>query len=611
MAIEPTNTINVLSRETVSRIAAGELIERPCSVVKELIENSIDAESTVIMVDVMDGGKRLIRVSDNGVGIPPEDVRVAFERHATSKLRTVDDLWHVRTMGFRGEALPSIAAVSNVTIRTACVEQKTGVLLTLMNGIPGELQESVLASGTIVEAENIFCNAPVRRKFLKTTATEFGHICRTVQNQCLGHPAVHFKLTHNGKRVSDFPAMSRMHDRVLQIFGTAVVNRCVEISKTFDGIAVWGMFARPEYVKTSRVPQEIILNGRWIKNAVIVRAIYEAYRMRIPNDHHPTFVISLDVDPKLVDVNVHPTKREIRFLDQATVRHAVFHAVKSGLGLVRGDSQTVASIASLLPAGYNRDRSDEPTGIAAQTAQGVSYTAAEVTDNAGASSVVVAESISKVWGRDASPMEMNIDACAIKPLGQLNQTYVVASVDIGTWRGLKVVDQHTAHESVLFDRLVEQAKTRFVATQSLLFSPVVELQPQHAVVLNQHLDALRASGLEIERFGKRAFRLCAVPSFLTHADAHALLGDVAEEMLDETRYEGSGQSDMVDAKTHKVFATMACHGAIKANQTLGFDEIRRLMHEWITIGMPTTCPHGRRIVMRLSIAELDRIFKRA
>ena len=603
MSLESTKIIGMLSEEVISQIAAGELIDRPCSVVKELIENAVDAGSTVVTIDIVDGGKQLIRVSDDGEGIPSENIRLAFERHATSKLRTVDDLWHVQTMGFRGEALPSIAAVSKMKIQTMCAGRKTGVALTLANGLPGVLEDTALNCGTTVEASNIFFNSPVRRKFLKTAPTEFGHICRMVQNQALGAPAVHLKLTHNGKPVSDFPAMFSMRDRVLQLFGANVVNRSVEISKTLDGIAIWGMFSNPEQVKTSRTPQEIVLNGRWIKSAMVVHAIYEAYRMRIPKDRHPTFVMTLGVDPTRVDVNVHPTKREVRFLDQEAIHHAIFHALKSGLGLGSPTAQFVlpsAGVASSFSRGYGWGGSVGRTEIAEHAECGTLHATTGATENGVDHSLIA--------GSDAP--QSDLDSCEIRPLGQLNQTYIVANVDIGAWHGLKVIDQHTAHERVLFDRLVEQARTRSVATQSLLFAPVVELQPAQSEVLNQHLEELCALGLEIERFGKHAFRVRAVPFFLQHTDVYVLLVEIADEIVDGVQYEGPSQCDALDKKTNNVLATMACHGAVRANQTLGPEKMKHLVYEWVGAGMPTTCPHGRRIVMRLSITELDRMFGR-
>ncbi len=592
MLIETASPISILSEDAICQIAAGELIDRPCSVVKELIENAVDAGSTAVTIDIMDGGKQLIRVSDDGGGIPPEEIRLAFERHATSKLRTADDLWHVRTMGFRGEALPSISAVSKVKMRTMCAGRTTGAELTLTHGLPGVLEEVALSLGTTVEASEIFFNAPVRRKFLKTSPTEFGHICRTVQSQALGAPAVHITLTHNGKVTSDFPAMSNMRDRVLQLFGGTFVNRSVEIAKTADGIAMWGMFSHPEQVKTSRTPQEIVLNGRWIKSSMVLHAIYEAYRMRIPKDRHPTFVMALDVDPSRIDVNVHPTKREVRFLDQEAIHHAIFHAIKAALGGVPDVSQTSNVVAS-----FSRGHGWG----------GLSYQTTEVAEN-GVDPPVIAEAVSGERTYD-SP-RLNIESCDIHPLGQLNQTYIVANIDVGEWHGLKVLDQHTAHERVLFDRLVEQTRTHSVVTQGLLFSPVVELQPSQFVVLNENLEKLHALGLEIERFGRQAFRVRAVPSFLQHTDVYVLLGEIADEIAEGARCDGAGHWEALDKKTHKVLATMACHGAIKANQTLGLGEMKHLLHEWVQAGMSTTCPHGRRIVMQLSIAELDRIFGR-
>lgn len=610
MLTESAKTISMLSGEVISQIAAGELIDRPCSVVKELIENSVDAGSTVVTVDIMDGGKQLIRVSDDGEGIPSENIRLAFERHATSKLRTVDDLWHVQTMGFRGEALPSISAVAKVKLRTMCVGRKMGAELTLTNGLPGVLEDAALSCGTIVEASDVFFNSPVRKKFLKAASTEFSHICRVVQNQALGTPSVHLRLTHNGKLISDFPAVSSMRDRVLQLFGANVVDRSVEISKTFDDISIWGMFSNPEQVKTSRTPQEIVLNGRWIKSAMIVHAIYEAYRMRIPKDRHPTFVVTLDVDPTRVDVNVHPTKREVRFLDREAIHRSIFHSLKSGLGVLSTAPQVASPSANIsLPysRGYGWGRSVDRTEIETPTARGTLNVMTEAPET-GDDHALIAESV--FVGKESDVPSLDLYSCEIRPLGQLNQTYIVANVDIGEWHGLKVLDQHTAHERVLFDRLVEQTRTCSVATQSLLFSPVIELQPSQAVVLNQHLEELRVLGLEIERFGKHAFRIRTVPSFLQYTDVYVLLGEIADEIIDEGQYAGSSQWDALDKKTHKALATMACHGAVKANQSLESEEMKHLVHDWVEVGMPTTCPHGRRIVMRLSIAELDRIFGR-
>ncbi len=605
MLTEPKKTISVLSDEAISQIAAGELIDRPCAVVKELIENSIDAGSSAVTVDVVDGGKHLIRVADDGEGIPPEDIRVAFERHATSKLRTLNDLWHVRTMGFRGEALPSISSVSKVKIRTMSRGRKVGAELTLTNGLPGVLEDTAMNQGTIIEAADIFFNAPVRKKYLKTTPTEFSHICRIVQHQALGAPSIHLKLTHNGKLVSDFPAALNMRDRVLQIFGEKVVDRSIEISKTYDDVEIWGLFCQPELVKTSRTPQEIILNGRWIKNATIVHAVYESYRMKIPRDRHPTFIMTAKVDPIRVDVNIHPTKREVRFLNQEEMHRAVFHALKYGLG-------TSPNVAQSISAGHAGSVDLQPLNVSEtleENGKSEIYqlkTPLRDVSDAGQSVLEMPDSLDSTVHAS-----LNIDSCSIEPLGQLNATYVIAHVDTGSWNGLQVVDQHTAHERVLFDRLVTQVRTNSVSAQVLLLSRVIELQPFQAVALNEHLDAIRNVGLEIEQFGRNAFRICSVPAFLASVDVEQLLQEIVEEIIDTGTYAGSSEMESLDKRTYKVLATMACHGAVKANQLLGREEIKHLVHEWTVIGMPTTCPHGRRIVMSVSMDELNRIFGRA
>ncbi len=606
-----TSTIRVLSEDAISQIAAGELIERPASIVKELVENSIDAGSTVITVDILDGGKQMIRVSDNGLGIPPEDLRLAFERHATSKLRTADDLMQIRTMGFRGEALPSIAAVSSVKVKTMCLGRTTGAELTLTNGLPGVLEDVALSPGTIIEAADLFSKIPVRNKFLKTSTTEFSHISRVVQNLALGAPAVHVTLTHNGKGISDFPARPSMRERVLQVYGASFIDRCLELSSDAEGMSIWGLLAKPEQVTSSRTPQEMILNGRWVKSQMIVHAVYEAYRMRIPKDRHPTFVLTLDLDPKRVDVNVHPTKREVRFLDREAIHRAIFLTIKHGLGSLAGRDQAASSAqgaaVSFAPQ-YGWGPSTDRGMVSPLSAQGTLH----VSNGETVSEIdlpMVAEE--RPHDHHGVVPRLGINACDVRPLGQLNQTYIVANVDLDDWHGLKVIDQHTAHERVLFDRLVQQTKTNTIPTQGLLFAPVIELQASHAELINEHCAELRALGLEIERFGVHAFRIRAVPSFLAHTDVYALLSEIAEEIAEGVFDTAEDSSVSVEKKTHKVLATMACHGAVKANQTLPADEMKHLVEDWVGAGMPTTCPHGRRVVMQLSIAELDRIFRRA
>ena len=577
--------IRVLSGEVISRIAAGEVVERPAAVVKELIDNSLDAGSTRITIDVTDGGRRLIRVSDDGEGMTPADVPLAFQRHATSKLRSEHDLVTLQTLGFRGEALPCIASVSKVRVTTACRNEPVGTRLLLTGGALTKSEEAAAAPGTQIDVEELFFNTPARKKFLKTVTTEFSHICQAVQQAALAWPGTRFRLTHNGQEVADYPAAVSRRDRILQVYGMRFVEQAAAVSMERAGIRVEGLTIQPMHQRAGRTPQEIFVNRRAVKNAAVSHAVYDAYGAYLAKGQHPQFVLFLDVDSERVDVNVHPTKREVRFADQDLVFQAVRQAVRAAIGaetaatqVPRGFATPPGSPFGSLPqaTGYPMPPGPVPYSQRAETASGTSVAGEQVqTFLTGAERDVV-------------------------PLGQLGRTYLVAQVG----SELQVIDQHTAHERVLFERLCRGRLSQALPSQPLLIPETVEVPAQHAVLLQRHLPDLEQTGLRIEPFGAHTFVIRAVPALLKPLDYAALVLDLVDDLSQWNT------ASPLETRLRSVMASLACHGAVRAGRAMELPEIKRLIEEWVEEGLPTTCPHGRRVALRLPEEELARIFGR-
>ena len=450
--------IHVLPGEIASRIAAGEVIERPAAVVKELVDNSLDAGSTRIVVDVADGGRRFIKVTDDGEGICAADVPLAFQRHATSKLQHDTDLCSIETLGFRGEALPSIASISKTRLLTGTRDEPVGTLLIMDGSAVVKCEEAASPRGTHIEIGDLFFNTPARKKFLKTTGTEFSHICQVVQQAALAWPQVHFRLVHNGQEVCDYPAAGTTHHRILQVYGESVSAHMVSVQGELSGLRVHGMTVTATSARTSRSPQELFVNRRAVKNATVSHAIYEGYGVSLPKGHHPLFVLFVEVDPARVDVNVHPTKREVRFADSDIVHRAVQRAIRSAVGSTVGDG-AFAEVPTVLSGntvgiegrpftdGGHGERQFQAASL------GVSeFPAKETDERAEMSAPVVRETASSYLVQPA------ID---VLPFGQIRQTFLVAQVG----SELHVIDQHTAHERVLFERLSRACSQQAVTQQ--------------------------------------------------------------------------------------------------------------------------------------------------
>ena len=586
-------TIRVLPGEVVSRIAAGEVIERPAAVVKELVENSLDAGSRRIVIDIKEGGRALIRVTDDGEGIRRADLPLAFERHATSKLRSDDDLTSITTMGFRGEALPSIAAVSHVQVATTTREDALGAQLSFVGGVQQGLVDAPPMAGTKIEVADLFYNQPARKKFLKSVSTEFSHISAIVQQAALAWPSVHFRLTHNGHEILNHSAVTSDRERVLQVYQPSFLDKTVEVRGRMAGCTLTGVMVDPVHARASKTPQDLFVNRRPVRNATVFHAVMEGYGSLLPKGHHPTYVLFLDIDPDRIDVNVHPAKREIRFADQETVhrfvRQTVRHAFsgverKLVLGMVPGE--TVAA-----PGFLGSMSAQEPPGVLSRPGQATSGESSDSFAAAVPQSMFVREAAASY---SASP------GVAIIPFGQVLQTYLVAQVG----RELHVIDQHTAHERVLFQRLWRMWRQRELVIQPLLIPESIELTVAQTTLIQKYIDELEQLGLVLEPFGPSAVLLRGVPAGLGPVDGASLVRQLLEDMAEWAT------ASSLDARAQPTLATVACKSAVQAGRTMTLPEIEHLVRDWVDEGLMTTCPHGRRTAFRLSSEELDKLFGR-
>lgn len=590
--------IQVLPSDVIGRIAAGEVVERPAAVVKELVENSLDAGSRTITVEIKDGGLGLIRVTDDGEGMSRSDASLAFERHATSKLHTDQQLGAIRTMGFRGEALPSIAAVSKVRLMTLSRHDQVGTQLWLTAGTITRVEDAAAIPGTSIEVSELFYNTPARRKFLKSTTTEFSHISHVVQQAALASPQVHVRLHHNGYEVFVLPAVSSPRDRVLQVYRAAFGDRALPVDIDQNGLSLKGFIIDPVRARTGRTPQELFVNRRPVKNSTVQHAVIDGYSSFLAKGYVPLFVLFLDVEPQRVDVNVHPTKREVRFADTEQVHQLVRSAVRQTLGRAQLESSMAGTAHAHLSGEGSSIASSpvEPMGIESRADP---YRSFGRTHASAAPNPMGARQISFVGEGNTS--YASSEALDILPLGQMNRTFLIAHVG----DELQVIDQHTAHERVLFERLLRAWQDRSLPAQPLLLPESLELPVQQALILHRHLEELERLGLLIEPFGPSSFLIRSLPVMLGHPDLAALVQDLIEDL------EQWDSISSLETKVRPILASLACHGAVRAGRTMALPEIKQLVQDWVAEGLIMTCPHGRRVAFRLSGDELARLFDRA
>ncbi len=582
-----TSKIKILPDFLITRIAAGEVVERPASVVKELVDNAIDARSTEIIIRLADGGKKGISVSDNGEGMAPQDALIAFERHATSKLSSESDLEHILTLGFRGEALPSISGVSRVHLTTKSKEGP-GIELTLEEGKVTHQKEVGRGTGTEISISALFDNFPARKKFLRSASTELAAITATVNQLALAHRHIRFELFHHDKKIFGYPAVETLRDRVYQIYGSGLLDQLAPLEKEDDPLfGIEGFISMPPHSQGTRSYQELFINGRPIKNPLVSHAIYEAYSTHLMKGQHPVFIFLLGIDPSRVDVNVHPSKKEVRFSDSSMVHQKIYRKVKETLGRSSPAGQTAGSTA------------EGETGFRLGGESRVQYKVREAIQqylNSGQQE--------EMRGRTETSDFFKGSRDAEKPfyqvLGQFHSMFLL----VQSGEELQIIDQHAAHERVLFERFLGQHSRETIPAQPLLIPQQLEFTADDRVVLQEYEKDFHELGFEFDVFGERTIRVRSVPGFLSRAGLASLFADLVEEV----RLFGKVFSKK--ERLDKIVATLACHAAVKAGQSMGPNEISALYSDLLQLNIPLTCPHGRPITKRLSLKELEGMFCR-
>ncbi|MBI3455109.1 MAG: DNA mismatch repair endonuclease MutL [Candidatus Rokubacteria bacterium] len=558
----------------VNKIAAGEVVERPASVVKELVENSLDAASERITIAIRGAGRQLISVVDDGHGMTHEDCRLALERHATSKLADEADLAAIATLGFRGEALPAIFAVSRLRLASRVRGQPRGYLILGEGGVVHESGEADVPEGTAVEARDLFFNTPARAKFLKSPPTEQAAVLRVVTQLALAHPQVHIRLTANGRAALNAPRAATLRDRLGGLYGFGLSTKLLEVAAERGSVRLAGLVAPPPLARTHREDIHLIVNGRAVRDTLLTQALVEAYRPLLPRDAFPLAVLVLTVEPADVDVNVHPSKTWVRFRHPRALHDLVYEAVAQALRQLdvvpaRG---LAGSFAEMLPA---------LAGVA---------TGSEAAADASEGQVSLFRDGEA--GYQTAPLFG-------QPIGQIEDTFIVAY----TPEEVFFIDQHVAHERVLFERLRSDLDAGPLPGQDLLFPAPLELAPARLRTVERLLPELTRLGFALEDFGGGTLLLRAVPSLLRDDEPQRLVDDLAREIEDEGTRAGSPVFD-------RLLAFVACRAAIKAHQPLPREEMTRLLHDLAATARPFYCPHGRPVVSRIALREIKRDLRR-
>ena len=657
--------IRVLSDQVANQIAAGEVVERPASVVKELLENSLDAGATRIRVEIEAGGRKLIRIVDNGHGMGRDDALLAFERHATSKLRSSDDLLSIATLGFRGEALPSIASVARLTLDTRAAEDAVGTSLEIAGGSLLRVEDSGAPAGTTIAVRDLFFNTPARRKFLRAEQTELGHVAALVTHYALAHPAKHFELHSATQALLVAPAVLNAGERLFQIFGREVFESMISVAAEMDFtrgglpepppwkreadyetpepgfVRLSGFVAKPELQKLNRNSIYIFANGRLIRDRLILHALSEAYRNIIPPTSFPVVLLFLEMPPQELDVNVHPAKTEVRFRQQSFVHDFVRDSVRTALMNTRPAASFLAALSAPLPgSSLLVDVSPLPGAVEAlQQPRGMLESEGSIEPHDVASfelrerampakterlafqgdglpigyddtryrerDATLAHSV-RLQGAVAAPTGVAVEQpslgslASLRPLGQVANSFILAVNEEGLW----IIDQHVAHERILFEKILRERQTEKVQRQRLLMPLLIDLLPEQMVTFTAIARELEENGFDVEPFGPRTLAIKAAPVGLEGKELEQLL----EELLTVTERESQVENEA--ARRSRIAASIACHAAVKINMPLETTKIQWLIAELAKTELPMGCPHGRPIALRYSLRDIQRAFQR-
>ncbi|MFI8620068.1 DNA mismatch repair endonuclease MutL [Marinomonas sp. NPDC078689] len=643
--------INLLSPRLANQIAAGEVVERPASVVKELLENSLDAGATQLDIDVEQGGVRRIKIRDNGVGILKDDLSLALSRHATSKIITLDDLEAVRTLGFRGEALASISSVSRLHLTSQAEgEVEAWRVETEGKDMSTSVRPASHPKGTTIDVRDLFFNTPARRKFLRTEKTEFNHLEEVVKRLALSRYDTGFRLSHNGKQIYDLrPVTDQLHaeHRLASLLGKKFIENALTIDVEAAGLRLWGWIGLPTFSRSQADLQYFFVNGRVVKDKLVAHAVRQAYRDVLYNGRHPTFVLYLELDPATVDVNVHPTKHEVRFRDGRLVHDFLFSRIhkaiadvrpesetegasEGGLSVSQGVAQPEAAITeqSALPlanrpvnstdwmrAPQSRVAVDQVAGQL-EGMRSLSGYANDYASSGGYAPAAGNEQVDPLTGeiRQTPAPSLNVatgfagsvqeEYQTVPPLGfavaQLHGVYILSESE----NGLILVDMHAAHERIVYERMKTSFYEKSIATQPLLVPINVSVSQSEADLVEENGEVFSAFGFRVERTGLESVMVREVPIILIKADTEALVRDVISDLS------ANGVSDLLEARANELMATMSCHGAVRANRKLTIAEMNSLLRDMEITERSGQCNHGRPTWTQMTMSDLDKLFLR-
>ena len=650
--------IHVLPEHVANKIAAGEVVERPASVVKELLENALDAGSTRIRISVEAGGRKLIQITDNGCGMVRDDALLAFERHATSKIKDADDLLSIATLGFRGEALPSIASVARLRLETRAPDEASGTVVEINGGKILRVEEAGLPAGTSITVRDLFFNTPARKKFLKAESTELSHIASLVTHYALAHPEKHFELHSATNAVLVAPPVNDSRERVYQIFGKEVLDQLIPVvavqplehsglpqpppwrRRNADAesapqapageLRLRGFVSKPEIQKLNRNSIYVFVNGRLIRDRLVQHAILEAYRNILPPTVFPVVLLFLELPSGEVDVNVHPSKTEVRFRQSTLLHDFVRESVRAALMKARpvpqfateihahataSPSLTPGARDATVPLAGNWGDGPPVQGFSLQApelppvSQRFAFGAEGIAVEANAALPVARMPLQLVPGdgctppapeEPEAPSELAPSLASLKPLGQVRDSFILAVNGEGLW----IIDQHVAHERILFERILRQRAAQKAESQRLLMPLLVELTPAQQAVFSEISGELNQNGFETEPFGARSIAVKAAPAGVEGPQIEQMLNELLEQFAREE------QSLNLEKIRARIAASIACHAAIKVNMPLEQNKMEWLLAELAKTDCPMTCPHGRPVVLRYSMKDIQKAFKR-
>lgn len=600
-----TTKIRIIPETLSNKIAAGEVVQRPASVVKELLENSIDAGADEITVEVIRAGKGLIKVTDNGSGMSRDDALLSIERFATSKLKNEDDLFNIKTLGFRGEALPSIASVSKFTIITKTENEMEGVRLYIEGGKLKDVKGIGAPTGTVIEVGNLFFNTPARQKFLKSNSAELFHITDMVVKIAASRHNLHLKLISDGKVVVDFTKSADIYNRVCDIFESDVYKHLIKIDERGGNMRIFGFVSNPVYATNSTKKFFTYINGRYIFDKLVNYAIFSAYKSKIEERKYPAVALFIEMPFSAVDVNVHPTKKDVRFADQGYVIGLIESAIKNALsGAHLLDSEIFEEPKEAFRADSIKDSMKEylRTAIPQMNAGDESnYTQKkEYETDLGDRNYIPPYISEKSYAVETKNDQDEMHGDYIRILGQLGASFVICTKG----DALLLIDQHAAHERILYDALVQKFNDRKVIQQPLLIPIIFEVSKTDSLLIMSYSNEFREIGFTIEPFGKNSYAVKDVPDLLLGYDYKSIIHDIISELI---LLEKSGD---IQDKITGLLKLLACKGAIKANRRLTKEEITRLLIDMTKADFPTNCPHGRPVIVELTQKDIRKMFKR-